>query len=81
MSPNIHREKGYRFFFFSEEGLEPPHIHVEKAGKVAKIWLDPISVAKNYGFTNKEMKYILSVVREHQKEFLERWNEYFKDKK
>ncbi|WP_457624281.1 DUF4160 domain-containing protein, partial [Persephonella sp.] len=33
MSPSLHREKGYRFFFFSEERQEPPHIHVEKAGK------------------------------------------------
>ncbi|WP_457624545.1 DUF4160 domain-containing protein [Persephonella sp.] len=77
----MHREKGYRFFFFSEERQEPPHIHVEKAGKIAKIWLDPVEVSKNYGFTNKEMKYILTVVKQYQKEFLEKWNEYFKDKK
>ena len=28
MSPEIHREHGMRFFFFSNEGDEPPHVHV-----------------------------------------------------
>ncbi|WP_457638954.1 DUF4160 domain-containing protein [Persephonella sp.] len=81
MSTSLYREKGYRFFFFSEERQEPPHIHVEKAGKVAKIWLNPVEISKNYGFTNKELSFILSIVKKHQKEFLEKWNEYFKNKK
>ncbi|MCK4624971.1 MAG: DUF4160 domain-containing protein [Phycisphaerae bacterium] len=28
--PTVLRKSGYRFFFFSLEGFEPPHIHVEK---------------------------------------------------
>jgi hypothetical protein len=27
--PTVLRVKGYRFFFFSNEGAEPPHIHIE----------------------------------------------------
>ncbi len=29
--PTVLRIRGYRFFFFSLEGNEPPHIHVEQA--------------------------------------------------
>jgi len=37
--PTVLRVKGYRFFFFTLEGKEPPHIHVEQAERYAKIWL------------------------------------------
>ncbi|HHT0591774.1 TPA: DUF4160 domain-containing protein [Legionella anisa] len=30
--------KGYRFFFYSLEGNEPPHIHVEHGDKVGQVW-------------------------------------------
>lgn len=39
--PTIMRIDGYRFFFFSNEGSEPPHIHVEQAERYAKFWLNP----------------------------------------
>ncbi|WP_422447088.1 DUF4160 domain-containing protein [Thermoanaerobacterium sp. DL9XJH110] len=28
MMPTVLKEGKYRFFFFSNEGTEPPHIHV-----------------------------------------------------
>jgi len=37
--PEVLRVHGYRFFFFSREGNEPPHIHVEQAERYAKFWL------------------------------------------
>jgi len=42
--PEVFREVGYRFFFFSLEGTEAPHIHVESAEKYAKFWLTPIAL-------------------------------------
>jgi hypothetical protein len=35
--------RGYKFFFFSDEGdpLEPCHIHIRKAEQYAKIWIEP----------------------------------------
>ncbi|RKY07496.1 MAG: hypothetical protein DRP65_10380, partial [Planctomycetota bacterium] len=39
--PTVLRIKGYRFFFFSLDSSEKPHIHVEKAGKYAKYWNRP----------------------------------------
>jgi len=53
--PTVLRVKGYRFFFFSLEGKEPPHIHVEQAERYAKIWLEPVSIARAKGFRSSEL--------------------------
>jgi len=66
----------YRFYFFSDEGVEPPHIHIKAAEDQAKFWLDPIALASNYGFRGNELNEIERIVREHQVEFLEAWYEH-----
>jgi hypothetical protein len=71
------RVRGYRFFFFSRQPLEPPHIHVAQAERYAKLWLDPISVANMKGFRANEMTEIRKIVVENWPLFLERWHEYF----
>lgn len=38
--PNIYEEHGLRFYFFSNERNEPPHIHVTDEESVAKFWLN-----------------------------------------
>jgi hypothetical protein len=45
--PTVLLIKGYRFFFFSNEGNEPVHIHVERAECYAKFWIEPLFVAAN----------------------------------
>ena len=44
--PTILREGSYRVFFFSDEGNEPAHVHVFSNGKVVKLWLSNIAVAR-----------------------------------
>ena len=66
-----------RFFFFSNEGAEPPHIHVEKAGAVGKFWLDPVSLASSSRFRGHELRAIERVVAERRDEFLEAWHDFF----
>lgn len=75
--PTILLTQGFRFFFFSQEGNEPPHIHVEHGDKVAKYWLNPVELASSEGFRSHEMKRVRMLVIEHRNLFLERWNEYF----
>ncbi len=58
--PNVLQVKGYRFFFFSLEGNEPPRIHVEAAERFAKFWLNPVSLAKSRGFRSDELSEIQS---------------------
>jgi hypothetical protein len=75
--PTLLRVKGYRFFFFSLEGKEPPHIHVEQGERYAKLWLVPVSIARAKGFRSNELTEILQIVQNNGQEFEERWHEYF----
>ena len=75
--PTVLREGGFRFFFFSREGQEPPHIHVEAAERYAKFWLRPVSLASSFGFRSHELTTLLRLVEQHQRRFEEAWNEHF----
>ena len=39
--PTVLRSGPYRFYFYSHEPNEPPHIHVDRDDLSAKFWLDP----------------------------------------
>ena len=79
MSPTVLRSGPYRFFFFSNEGEEPPHIHVQREQMLARFWLGPVRFARSTGFTPRELRRIESVVTEHEEVLAEAWNEYFSD--
>ncbi len=77
--PRVLYFKGYEFFFYSNEGSEPMHIHVGKAEAIGKIWLEPkIEVSYMYGFSSREVKEVLETVVKHSAYFKDHWNEYFK---
>ena len=61
----------YRFHFYSREGGEPPHIHVEREDMEAKFWLDPVSLAGNWGFRPAELSRLQRMVEEHRQALLE----------
>ena len=73
--PTVLRVKGYRVFFFSEEGNEPVHVHVRKAGALAKFWLNPVKLAHNEGFKRHEVQRIIRLLEQHEKELVKTWNE------
>ena len=75
--PTIFVVHGYRFFFFSNEGNEPVHIHIERGEKHAKFWIDPICLARNYKFTSVELGKIMEIIEDRKNEIEGRWNEYF----
>ena len=75
--PTIMRTKGYRFFFFSREGKEPMHIHIEQSDKYAKFWLNPIQLAESDGFRSSEITELRKLVAENIKLLEDKWNEYF----
>ena len=75
--PTVLRVGRYRFFFFSNEGQESPHIHVQAGDDQAKFWLDPVQLAANYGFSGRDLNEIARIVREHRGELSEAWNDYF----
>lgn len=78
--PTVLRIKGYRFFFFSREGQEPPHIHVEQAERYAKFWLNPITLAGSRGFRSGELSEIYRIVEENRELFEERYREHIGNK-
>ncbi|MFL5068992.1 MAG: DUF4160 domain-containing protein [Xanthobacteraceae bacterium] len=46
---------GFRFFFYSLEGSEPAHVHIEHGDSIAKFWLNPVSLAESRGFRSHEL--------------------------
>lgn len=75
--PTVLRLDAYRFFFFSNEGKEPAHIHVESAGKYAKFWFDPVVLANSVGYNHKELNRLQKIVIEHTATLKKAWYEYF----
>ncbi len=77
MSPTIHREGPYRFFFNSNE--EPrQHVHVEGQNGKAKFWLEPIiALADYHGLKAHELKEIEQIIDVKLQEFRNEWNKHF----
>ena len=61
----------------SHEPNEPPHVHVDRDDASAKFWLDPISLARNLGFSAHELRGVDRIIRDNQSELLEAWNDWF----
>jgi hypothetical protein len=76
--PTVLRISGIRFFFYSLEGTEPPHIHVEQGDSVAKFWLQPVGLASSHGLRSHELNRVRALVIEHRLTFLEAWNAHFR---
>jgi hypothetical protein len=78
--PEVFRERGFRFFFYSNEGnpREPVHIHVEKDNCEAKFWLYPkVSVAYNDGYDSRALRLITAIVEANRDRIEGAWHRYF----
>ncbi|MBB4153762.1 hypothetical protein GGQ80_001668 [Sphingomonas jinjuensis] len=75
--PTIMRIGPFRFYFYSHEPNEPPHVHVDRSEATIKIWLEPVEVAKSRGFRAHEIGGIVALVSEHREQLLEAGHEYF----
>ena len=75
--PTVLRHGAYRIYFYSHEPNEPPHVHVDRERLSAKFWLRVVSLARNRGFTARELRQIEEIVRLNQEQLLEAWNEHF----
>jgi hypothetical protein len=75
--PTLGRIGPFRFFFYSNEGTEPPHVHAQQERKIAKFWLDPVALASTGRFSASELRSIERIVLENRERFLEAWDEFF----
>ncbi len=77
--PTIFRSGPYRFFFYSGDREEPPHIHVQPDEDLAKFWLEPVRLQDNNGFRASELGAVQRLVVQRSQELIEAWQEYFED--
>ena len=78
--PVVLRFRGFRFFFYSNEGTprEPVHIHVDRAELEAKFWLIPeVRVAYNDGYDARTLRELLQIVEANKELFVRAWHEHF----
>jgi hypothetical protein len=75
--PTILRIRGYRFFFFSNEREEPPHIHIASGDGYAKFWLEPVELAAAWGYDWTEIRRLSRMVRENVFLLRKEWHDFF----
>jgi hypothetical protein len=75
--PTLLRIGAFRFYFYSHEPNEPPHVHVDRGDATMKVWLESLEVAKSRGFRAHEIGGIVAMVEKHRAMFLEAWHGYF----
>ena len=66
----------YRFFFYSLDCWESPHIHVERDDDTCKFWLDPVRLDRTASFSSRELNVIREIIFEHRPKMLEIWDEH-----
>lgn len=65
------------FYFYAEEGTEPPHVHADKGDGTAKFWLNPVRLAWTEGLKVNEVRHALRIAEQQQTKLREAWNEFF----
>ncbi len=75
--PTALRFGPYRLYFYSHELNEPPHVHIDRGDQTCKFWIEPVALARNLGFSAKELRDIERLVIDNQQNLLESWHEYF----
>lgn len=78
--PVVFRYKGYRFFFYSNEGSprEPVHVHVRGSEGEAKVWLYPVvHLADSNGFDARTLRELVEAVEQNTAVIERAWNEHF----
>jgi Domain of unknown function (DUF4160) len=56
------------------------HVHVRKAERVAKFWMEPeVILAESYGMRSSELKKLQRVIEENREIIRSKWHEHFGD--
>ena len=75
--PTVLRSGPYRLFFYSADGNEPPHVHVERDENIAKFWLRPVRLQDSGGFGRVEIRRVRAIIEGNVDALLRSWNEFF----
>jgi hypothetical protein len=71
--PTVFKEGPYRFFFVPFDCNEPPHIHVQRDRKEAKVWLNPIEVERDGGFAKHRLTEINELIEANYSRIMDEW--------
>jgi hypothetical protein len=78
--PTVLMVSGWRFFFYSNEGNEPVHIHCRKADAEAKYWLDIDSFeaveAHSYNMSPADTRTVRKIIFEHFDYIVAEWKRW-----
>jgi Domain of unknown function (DUF4160) len=74
--PKFLSHQGFRYFIYSNEGNEPPHVHVERDGNVAKFWLGPVRLERPDGMREADLQRAKLTIEEHEQEFRDKYAEH-----
>jgi len=74
--PTVFKERGYRFFFYSDEGNEPCHVHVQGHGGEAKFWIPSVELVWSYHLNMTQLGQLRSILNRRRKEIQEHWHEH-----
>ncbi len=66
----------YRFYFYSVDCEEPPHVHVERETARCKFWLRPVVLARGGRFGPHELAGIERTIIQYLTVLLEAWDDY-----
>jgi hypothetical protein len=79
--PTILLVRGWRVFFYANEGNEPIHVHAKKGDAECKLWLHidifDIEEAWAYGLTPRLRREIRQILFDHFDVIVEEWNRCF----
>jgi len=79
--PTVMKLGSFRFHFYSDEGNEPPHIHIETPDGECKFLLDPVRLSRNKGVAPQSIRQIERIIFEHRNFFEDKYHEYFSHEK
>lgn len=74
--PTILRESGYQFIIFTSDH-PPPHVHIRREGKLAKVRLQPVSFERTGGFNSGEQSKIVAIIKANQDYLLSEWHKFY----
>jgi hypothetical protein len=77
--PVVFQFRGFRFFFYSNEGSPREHVHIHAIGNggEAKFWLQPARLAFSDGLDARTLRDLTREVDERSAEIERAWHEHF----
>ena len=79
--PTILIVRGWRVFFYSNEGHDPLHVHARKGDAECKFWLLPesydIDEAWSYNLSARLRREIRKILFDHFELIAEEWERHF----